>query len=372
MNGPLPKRTLWALLALTLLAIAACAQATPTPVPVPTPTLTPTPTPTPTATPTATPTPTPSPTPTPTPTPSPDGALVRLSNWAFPLKDASVWTGAFISESGEILTASLPLGYAPVVDIQTSDGTQGQACVTGRDDGIGLALLKPLVEEPRSRRFLTLSGDAASTGQQLELFPLASPAPDSKRQSTSVIEHITAATGYEYMRVDATETAAADGAALINRRGEMQAIRMPSPWLLQHEIGNPGEVWVIDAPAVASTALPILRSGRVRIGPLPVEWPLSSCPPCVPPLIRGAVTLDGQDVPAGSILRARIVGQGQPDRWAWGNIPASGEFIIALPCDCEGKYLGATIEFWLECRRCSTTTTFERWAWPAKQLDLAF
>ena len=299
---------------------------------------------------------------------------MRLSNWAFPIKDASIWTGAFISESGEILTTSLPLRYAPVADIQFSDGTQGQACVIGRDDEMGLALLKPVVEEPHSRNFLALSGDAASVGQRLELFPHASPTPESEQQSASVIERITPATGYEYIRVDTAETATTAGAVLINRRGELQGMLMPFSWLVRHEVGNPGEVYAIDAPAVASTALPILRSGRMRIELLPVG-PLSSCPICVPPTIHGAITLDGKDVPAGSTLHARIVGEGQPDLWGRGGIHTSGEFIIALPCiPCEDdySYFGATIEFWLDCRRCSTTTTLERWPGIAKQLDLAF
>ena len=304
---------------------------------------------------------------------------MRLSNWAFPLKDVSVWTGAFISESGEILTASLPLGYAPVVDIQTSDRTQGQACVTGRDDDIGLALLKPLVEEPRSRRFLTLSSDAASTGQQLELFPYASPTPDSKPQSTSVIEHITAATGYEYMRVDATETAAVDGAVLINRRGEMQAIRMPSPWLRQHKIGNPGEVWAIDAPAVASAALPILRSGRVDI----VPWWLwgdaydSYPPPHSPPrehvVFHGRVTLDGEDAPAGSQLYTRVSKEGLAGLWSSDPLSDVGSYITTVSAPSI-DYKGATVEFWMDCRRSNVTSTLGLDTVPLAvvELDLAF
>ena len=68
----------------------------------------------------------------------------------------TIWTGTVISESGEILTASGPLGNAPQVMFTLADGTEGLAWVTGRNDEQGLALLTPL-GEPRSYDFLPLS-----------------------------------------------------------------------------------------------------------------------------------------------------------------------------------------------------------------------
>ena len=299
-----------------------------------------------------------------------DDAIVRLSN----LGKQDYWTGVVISETGEILTTSQTLGNAPIVDIELSDGTRGQACVTGRDDRIGLALLKPLVE-PRAYDFAELSGTAPVVGEQIGLLQHTrfSSALDQRITIVSGYRSSSTGDGYDYFQILAADNSTGDGAVLINERGQLQGMRMPSAWLLQNEVGNPGEVWAVDAPSIASIALPFLRSKPMFVGLPPVTEGPGPCPPCIPPLISGAITLDGKDVPAGSTLHARIVGEGQPDLWAWTTIETPGEFILVLPCTpCKGEYLGATIEFWLECRRCSTTATLERWSVPFKQLDLAF
>ena len=49
----------------------------------------------------------------------------------------NVWTGAVVSENGEILTVSGPLGNAPQVTFTLADGTEGVAWVTGRSDEQG-------------------------------------------------------------------------------------------------------------------------------------------------------------------------------------------------------------------------------------------
>lgn len=275
-----------------------------------------------------------------------------------------------ISEAGEILTTSQTLGEAPVVNIELSDGTRSQACVTGRDDDIGLALLKPLLGH-RSYDFYELSGTAPVPGDLLGI-------AQHTRFSVALdvrIRHVngyrSGGSGYDYFQIQAADTTS-DGALLMNPLGQIQGIRMPSLWLLQHQIGNPGEVWAIDAPKIATTALPVLRSGRMFSRLLPSTEGPGACPPCIPPLIGGAITLDGEDAPAGSTLYARIVAEGQPDLWTSTPIDTPGEYLLDLPCiGCEGEYLGATIEFWMDCRRCSTTATLEHWP-GIKRLDLAF
>lgn len=294
-------------------------------------------------------------------------AIVRLRSE----QGRQVWTGAIVNESGEILTTSYSLGDAPVVDMELWDGTHGQACVTGRDDDIGLALLKPLLEQ-RSYDFLDLSGTAPTIGDQLALLQHTKSSAALDQRIRRVNGYQWGGGGYDYFQIQAADTTS-DGAVLIDHLGQIQGIRMPSLWLLQHQIGNPGEVWAIDAPKVATTALPILRSGRMFSRLLPSTEGPGACPPCIPPLIGGAITLDGKDAPAGSTLYARIVAEGQPDLWEWTTIETPGEYLLNLPCiGCEGEYLGATIEFWMDCRRCSTTATLENWPGIIKQLDLAF
>ena len=200
---------------------------------------------------------------------------MRLSGWTWTADidsfastaDEAIWTGVIISQDGEILTTSEALGNAPVVNIELSDGTQGQACVTGRDDNIGLALLKPLLE-PRTYDFAELSSEAPLIGDRLALIHHSASSPHVSKWVITVSGYREGDPGYAYFGIQAGDTPA-DGAMAMNAHAEVQGIRMPTMWLLQHEVGNTGEVWAIDAPEVASTALPILRSGRVHIEPIP-------------------------------------------------------------------------------------------------------
>ena len=190
----------------------------------------------------------------------------------------------------------------------------------------------------------------------------------------SVVERVTAANGYGYMRVDTTETATLDGAALKNHLGEMQGLLMSSPWLQRYRIGKPGDVYAIDTTQVAGTALPLLRSGHID-AELPIVPP-GNCPPCLPLVIRGSITLDGKDAPAGSTLHARIGAEGQPDLWERGYVHESGWFILSFGCFPCGfnpfGYIGTAFEFWMNCRLSSTTATYDPRQLPPIQLDLAF
>lgn len=339
---------------------------------------------------------------------------MRLSGWTWisdfgfgSTADEAVWTGAIISDSGEILTTSEGLWDAHVVDLQFPDGGEAEACVTGRDDRIGLALLQAL-GEPRDYHFLRLSRDTASLGEQLELFQHAHATPRSEQQRTSVGERITATNGHEYMRLHGSGASATDGAVLLNPRGDLQAMLMPPPWLRRYEIGNPGEVWAIDAPLVASAALPILHSGRIHIerdymgdiyvvesassivagdsgrslplrsvgGVWAASMPLSNAVPWSPPVhsgpfYSGEVTIDGNPAPVGSILHARVGKEGLPDYWISEEIREPGFFLmtVLLP---SAHYLDSTIEFWMDCRRSSTTATYDRVLGRIVDLDLVF
>ena len=211
----------------------------------------------------------------------------------------------------------------------------------------------------------------------------------------SVIERITAATGYDYLRVDAPETPAPEGAVLINRRGELQGMLMPSPWLQWHEVGNPGGVYAIESPRVASVALPLLRTGskRIRLGhfdplthatssplrsgavqtgiTLRYTSPQQRPPSTIVPLVVGEVTLDGKDAPAGSILYARLSKKDQPGYWISTELFEPG--VFALPVEIpNNSYIGATIEFWMDCRRSSTTAVYNPPFGGIMELDLAF
>ena len=278
-----------------------------------------------------------------------------------------VWTGVTISEAGEILTTSQTLGEAPVVDIELSDGTRGQACVTGRDDDIGLALLKPLLEH-RSYDFDELSGTAPTIGDQLALLQHTRSSAALDQRIRRVNGYRSGGGGYDYFQIQAADTTS-DGAVLIDHLGQIQGIRMPSLWLLQHQIGNPGEVWAIDAPKVATTALPVLRSGRMHIWPY---YPgIGDRVASLPLVFRGEITVDGVPATVGSQLYARVSKAGFPDHWVTETINEVGFFLIAFSPPTN-YYLGATVEFWMDCRRSPTTATTERPPGATTHLDLAF
>ena len=282
-----------------------------------------------------------------------------------------VWTGATISEAGEILTTSQALRSAPIVNMELADGTRGQACVTGRDDDIGLALLKPLLA-PRAYDFASLSNTAAIEGDQLGLLQHSAFSDSLDTRITAVAEYRSSPTGYAFFRIRANDITTADGAVLINQRGEVQGIRMPPLWLLVYQISNPGEVWAMEAPAVASTALPILRSGRMYIKPW-WSWgdSIDLPPPSELVVFHGRVTLDGKDAPAGSILHARVSKEGLPDIWSHDPLPDDG-FYGATVSAFSSSYKGAAVEFWMDCRRSPVTATLDHPRGSAVELDLAF
>ena len=271
-----------------------------------------------------------------------------------------------------MLTTSQALGDAAVVDVRLSDGTQGQACVTGRDDNIGLALLKPLLE-PRTYEFAELSSEAPLLGDRLALLQHSASSPHVSKWIITVSGYREGDPGYAYFGIQAGDTPA-DGATVMNTHAEVQGIRMPSQWLLQHEIGNPGEVWAIDASTIVDTALPILRSGRMHIDFLPLpERGLELGPPSLSLIFRGNLTVDGTPAPVGSLLYARVSKAGVPDYWISEEVVDVGFFAIGIGISYYG-YHKATIEFWMECKRSPITATYDWGQSPIGivDIDLAF
>ena len=358
---------------------------TPTATPIPEPTATPTPTatatPTPTATatptPTATATPTPTLTPTPEPTPTPmltleeataqaSGAVVKLT------LGETIWTGTVISESGEILTTSTPLGNAPQVAFTLADGTEGLAWVTGRNDGQGLALLTPL-SGPDAYDFLPLSSRIPTIGERMALVQYdpangaLDPRPVNVRGFTT-----TSFTGYGYIQLHIGESSAFDGAALINTDAKLQGIRMPASWLIERDIGEPREVYASSTDQVGGRLIPELRNGYVQIiPPAPDTSGPVGPPPQIPIVYLGDVTVGGQPAPVGSRLYAKVSKEGRPTLWFTQQVSTAGQYDIAISLNVS-TYLGATIEFWMNAEASLVTAEVARRSNNINSLDLAF
>ena len=348
--------------------------ATPTATPTPTPTHTPTPTPTHTPTPTPTHTPTPSAptaTPTPTPLPGPDEVLEIAARASVRLTaNDEVWTGVVISENGEILTTSAALGEAPLANFVLNNGTRGEAWVTGRDDNAGLALLTPISLTP-PYDFIGLSAQPPSIGSQLGLVQHSefTQAVDKRFTRVSGYQPLL---GYSFMRLDAADNSTADGAILVNEAGRIQGIRMPSLWLLQKAVGNPGEVLAMDTAQIGSTVIPSLRTGSIHIAPLTQLGNPDAYPP-IPVIFYGHIAVDSVDTQPNTLVYTRLMKEGQPDHWESDQTSDLGRYIanVSKP---SSAYNGGTVEFWVNGKKANETGTITAATSPGStvKLDLTF
>ncbi len=362
---------------------------TPTPTPTPVPTATPTPTATATPTPTATHTPTPTPTatatPAPTATPTPMATatpvpMLTLEEAAAQASGAvakltlgeTIWTGTVISESGEILTVSGPLGNAPQVTFTLADGTEGTAWVTGRNDEQGLALLTPL-GEPRTYDFLPLSSRIPAIGERMVLVQYDPFNGSLDPRPVNVRGYTTTFTGYGYVQLHIGESSAFDGAALVNDEAKLQGIRMPASWLLaRDDISEPREVYAASSADVGGRVIPGLRSGHTQISPPPVDTSgPTGAPPQIPIVFLGDVTVDGQPPPDGTWLYAKVIKEGKPTLWFARQIRVAGEYDLPISLNVS-TYLGATIEFWVNGEASLMTAQVTRASNNVHSFDLRF
>ena len=290
--------------------------------------------------------------------------MVRL------LANETVWTGAVINESGEILTTSAALGSAPVVDFVLANGAQGQAWVTGRDDDLGLALLNPINPSP-PYDFIPLSASPPVIGDQLGLLQHSGFSPVLDQRITRVNGYNSSPIGYSYIKIQATDSTA-EGAMLISPGGKIQGIRMPTLWLLQHQVCNPGEVCAVDAAQVGTAAIPNLRTGRIHIEAIQTstDGPGDS-PPVLPIIFKGDMTIGGTNAPVGTQLYARLRKSGQPDYWEAAPTNESGFYLLEVSAP-SNNYTGAIVEFWINGKLAEARGSYDRPAGSVVELDIAF
>ncbi len=283
----------------------------------------------------------------------------------------NTWTGAIISESGEIITASAPLGNAPEVTFTLADGTERTAWVTGRNDQQGLALLTPL-GDPRTYDFVSLSADIPNIGDRMVLVQYdpfngaLDPRPVTARG------FIFSSLGYGFIQLHIGESSAFDGAALVNDRAELQGVRMPASWLTARGVGAPREVYAAAAADIGSRLIPQLRTGYTQISPPPEDTTgPAGPPPQIPIVFIGNVTVDGQPAPAGARLYAKVSKEGRPTLWFTRQVSDAGEYDLPISLNVS-TYLGATIEFWMNAEASLLTAEVSRKDNNTHSLDLAF
>ena len=337
---------------------------TPTPAPSPTPTFTPTPSPTPTPTPTFTPTPTNTPTPTPTPTPSLQDVLPG-SEPAMVLVQSGVtqWSGVMVDSAGFILTTSINLDSAPLVDFTTFGGVTGRAWVTGRDDSKDVALLEVIDPQgpypslpitaapvpPVDEGFLTM-GFPTSRGGNLDR---------KETQTVGVRQDFN--TGIRYLQLSDQRKPGAEGSGLVDRHGVLRGLRMEESHMIALGFGRIGEVYAMGVDALA-LLLPQLQSGvlkecrststTVTVSP--------GAPPGITPTYAGAVFIGGAAPPDGTLLYSRVVKAGLPDWWVCISFPlavgTTGNYAMGVGGGAD--YNGGTVEFWTNGKKALQTSTY--------------
>jgi hypothetical protein len=347
-----PILVMFSILALVLGVLAACSSPTPTPTPVP-----------PTPTPQATPTPTPEPV-TPTPTPpaasieeilaEAEKSLVRLTS------GNRNWNGVMIDGSGLILTASRNLGSAPLTDFRTFDGQTGTAWVVGRDDDFGVALLR-VTNANGTYAFTPIAAvGAPQVDQDLYLLNFNTAGNTIEKRASRVLGvRPDLTTGLRYVQIQAPSGAAGEGGLLIDAQGQFRGLRMPEQYMIRIELGQPGEVYGVDANGLANQLLPRLNDQVViiRDDTTPSDE-TPGAPPQLPAVFHGSATLAGSPMPAGTRIYARLVQSGQPDLWFTQQTTSAGSYAV-IAAVLVGGYSGATVEFWSGAQKATQTTTFQ-------------
>jgi len=361
--------------------------ATPTRVPTPTPTATPTPlptaTPTPTHTPTATPTFTPSPTPTPTATATPSPTPTPLLESAIPrvrdsvvkvVSGATQISGVVLGEpASHVLTASLPLGVAPLVIIEAENGQQFDGWIVGRDDSQNLALVKiidvslPGVEMGDSR-WLEVGDEVLSLG-----YPTQRGGQMLAAGVVIVGVREDFISGMRFLQLGLEPLAGTSGGPVINRDGELVAMNV-DPTFVQ-DLGilvySGGFALVSD---FIEPALVQLKEGVMDLSPRPTPTPRKDLPPPLPLIFRGTVTVEGTPAPAGTRLYARLVNATLGDLWTSVRTQENGAYVLTV-ATVNPLYVGSTIEFYVEGVKSSQTRRFTQpvgQVWDVIALDLAF
>ena len=370
------KRCYWiAMVPVVLLAAACGSDPTPTLTPVPaTPTATPNvqatidaaiaataaamPTVTPTATPTATPRPTPvpptataPPTATTIPTPTVSPSLVG----AIPLVEASVVqvisgtvqiSGVVIDPLSLVLTASLPLGDAPLATIITKDGQALTGWVVGRDDVQNLALLRII---DASLPGIPL-GDSSTLepGDKVLSFgyPVASQGQLSAIESSIVDDRKNQFSGLRFLEMNTGNRTGTVGGPLVNHLGELVAMSVGVTFVQDQGFSVSQDNFAM-ATEFIQTALPRLQDGNIRLEPRPAPTPSPSAPPPLPAIYSGTVTFKGAFPDEGTRLYARVVQPAIGDVWIRTEVKLNGSYVLPLGL-LNALYVNSVVELYLE------------------------
>ena len=328
-------------------AIQATIQAAPTPTVIPTPTPTVTPTPAATPIPTSVPTPTSTPTPTPTATPPLERVLPNTRPSVVQVISAGTQiSGTVIAPSALVLTASRPLGDAPLVSIVTVDGQTLSGWLVGRDDVFNLALFRIVDASLPGIRL----GDSAALGPGDNVLLLGYPVLQQGRLSAIEAgikqDRRDLASGMRFLELNTQLLPGIIGGPLVSREGELVGMAVEQSFLETLGFIVAQENFAL-ASEFIQDAISLLQAGAIRLEPRVVPTPGAGNPPPVPAIYKGSITFKGSAPPAGTPLYANVIQSQIGDLWISTEVESGGTYTLILSTT-NALYVNSVVEFYIE------------------------
>ena len=268
-----------------------------------------------------------------------------------------------IDSAGLILSTSVSLDAAPLVNFTTAGGVTGSGWVRGRDDSKDVALLE-VIDAAGPYAFLPIIDlPVPDTDEEVLVlgFPTARDGTLDTQQTRVVGSRQDFNTGIRYIQMNEIYREGVQGSAVVDRAGVLRGLKMDESNVVTLGVGRTGETWVMAIDAV-TLLMPQLQSGDLtecRSTTAPVsESP--GAPPGITPQYVGTISIGGAAPSNGTLLYSRVVKAGLPDWWVCVSFPlaigAAGNYAINL--GGSDLYNGGAVEFWTNGKRAAQTNDY--------------
>ncbi|PZC50032.1 MAG: serine protease, S1-C subfamily, contains C-terminal PDZ domain [Chloroflexi bacterium] len=283
-------------------------------------------------------------------------------------------SGVYLTNpSGYVLTASRGLGISPKVVVETSDGTQTDGWIVGRDDSKNLALVEVSGLGIPSLSIGSSSG--IKEGTEVLSFGYMKDAAGlpfiGQAQVTGIKNEY--AIGLRFIQFDIEIEQGVVGGPVVNREGDVVGINVGGSFLHSLNIapGNSGYALVSDK---FKSDLTTIKEGYMRTADKelrPALVPTSLSPPPQPIIFSGVARSGGLPVSKGERIWARVYGSEQDDLWMSALIGEDGKYKLTIGA-VSRFYINKPIEFYLSGKKHPTTPRFTTVDGIEVFLDLVF
>jgi hypothetical protein len=272
---------------------------------------------------------------------------------------ANQWTGVMVDPSGRIVTTSLNLGTAPLVEFRTFDGATGLAWVAGRDDNLDLAVLEVLNPGQQYQSAVVSADDPPARNENLVLMHFKSNSVIAEKFNSGVVgSRQDAITGIAYLQLQGFSVGDEDGGAVFDARGHLRGLRMDSDRMITIGIGRIGEVWAMDSFALASSMIPRLQAGVSIINSTAGQCTDLGAPPPIPAIYKGDVSVGGVPAAVGKRMYARTTKTSTGEElWFSQPLANEGRYFLTISI-CDPSFNNGVVDFWLDSKPTATTTIY--------------